>query len=146
MPQTIGLSSVGELFAKLARDADLLDVEVSSDHLFNFVVTGYPMIDWVKKDPSVPASAKAANEVNLLYGDPGLKVCGDLATACKHFSLTQRVPDSSRLCFMRRVGDYTRSSRQSFRRTPASPDGPLTCSEERPHTPLLRVLGSSCSI
>jgi hypothetical protein len=92
MALTFGLSSVGDLFAKLRRDADLLDTEVTSDRLFNFVVTGYSMIDWVKNDPSVPASAKTANEVNLLYVDAWLKVCGDLATACKHFSFTQRVP------------------------------------------------------
>jgi hypothetical protein len=92
MPLTFGLSSVRELFAKLERDADLLDAEVTSDRLFNFVVTGYSMIDWVRNDPSVPASAKAVYEVDLLHIDPWLKVCGDLATACKHFSFTQRVP------------------------------------------------------
>jgi hypothetical protein len=92
MPLTFGLSSVRELFAKLKRDANLLDAEVTSDRLFNFVVTGYSMIDWVRNDPSVPASAKAENEVNLLRVDPWLKVCGDLATACKHFSFTRRVP------------------------------------------------------
>jgi hypothetical protein len=50
------------------------------------------MIDWVKKDPTVPASAKAAHVVQALYSDRWLKVCGDLATSCKHFSLTLRNP------------------------------------------------------
>jgi len=63
--------------------------------MFNFVVTGYSMIDWVKNDPSVPATAKAASVVQGLYKDKWLKVCGDLATASKHFTFTSRVPITS---------------------------------------------------
>jgi hypothetical protein len=93
MALTFGLISIRDLFAKLKRDASLLDEEVTSDRFFNFVVTGYSMIDWVKNDPSVPSSAKAA--CVALYGDSSLKVCGDLATGCKHFTLTQRTPITS---------------------------------------------------
>jgi hypothetical protein len=92
MSLTFGLSSARDLFAKLQRDAVALDEEVTSDRLFNFVVTGYSMIDWIKNDPSVPVSAKAAAVVQGLYTDRWLKVCGDLATASKHFALTNRVP------------------------------------------------------
>jgi hypothetical protein len=92
MPLTFGLTSLSDLFAKLQRDAEALDVEVTSDRLFNFVVTGYSMIDWVKNDPTVPASAKVSTVVDALYKDKWLKVCGDLATAVKHFSLTTRKP------------------------------------------------------
>ena len=90
MSLTYGLSTAKELLEKLQRDAALLDEEVTSDRFFNFVVTGYSLIDWVKNDPAVPAAAKAA--VSSLYSDPWLKVCGDLATASKHFVLTTRVP------------------------------------------------------
>jgi hypothetical protein len=90
MPLTYGLQTAKELLEKLRRDAALLDEEVSSDRFFNFVVTGYSLIDWIKNDPAVPAAAKAA--VSPLYSDPWLKVCGDLATASKHFILTTRVP------------------------------------------------------
>jgi hypothetical protein len=92
MALTFGLTSLSDLFAKLKRDAEALDEEVTSDRLFNFVVTGYSMIDWVKNDPSVPAPAKASAVVDGLYQDKWLKVCGDLATAVKHFSLTTRKP------------------------------------------------------
>jgi len=92
MPLTFGITSLSDLFAKLKRDAKALDEEVTSDLLFNFVVTGYSMIDWVKNDPTVPASAKVQMEVDALYKDKWLKVCGDLATAVKHFSLTSRKP------------------------------------------------------
>jgi len=90
MPLTYGLISAKDLLAKLRRDAELLDAEVTSDRFFNFVVTGYSLIDWIKNDPSVPSSAKAA--VPSLYADRWLKVCGDLAIASKHFTLTIRVP------------------------------------------------------
>jgi len=90
MSLTYGLSTVKELFAKLERDSELLDEEVTSDRMFNFVVTGYSIIDWIKNDPSVPQSAKDQNQIQSLYNNQWLKVCGDLATASKHFTLTHR--------------------------------------------------------
>lgn len=92
MTLTFGFASTRDLFEKLKRDADALDEEVTSDRLFNFVVTGYSLIDWIKNDPTVPASAKARASLQGLYSDRWLKVCGDLATASKHFTLTSRKP------------------------------------------------------
>ena len=91
MSLTFGLSSFRDLLAKLERDAQKLkSEEVNSDYFFNFVVTGYSLIDWVKHDPTVPASAKQS--VQTLYADRWIKICGDLANASKHFSLTSRTP------------------------------------------------------
>jgi hypothetical protein len=90
MTLTYGLSSVRDLFAKLQRDAALLDEEVTSDRFFNFVVTGYSMIDWVQNDPSLPPAANTAAVVQELRHDQWLKVCGDLANASKHFTLDIR--------------------------------------------------------
>lgn len=53
------------------------------------------MIDWVKNDPSVSSAAKVPAIVESLYNDHWLKVCGDLATASKHFTLTKRTPITS---------------------------------------------------
>ncbi len=92
MTLTFGLESARDLFAKLQRDADALDEQVTSDRLFNFVVTGYSLIDWIENDPTVPASAKALSSVQRLRSDRWLKVCGDLATASKHFKMTRRKP------------------------------------------------------
>jgi hypothetical protein len=55
---TYGLLSARSLYEKLQRDAEALKEEVNSDRFFNFVVTGYSLIDWVKKDPSVPQTAQ----------------------------------------------------------------------------------------
>lgn len=90
MALTFGLSSIRDLFAKLQRDAHALEEEVTSDRFFNFVVTGYSMIDWVENDPSVPFAAKDGAVVDGLRNDQWLKICGDLANACKHFTLNRR--------------------------------------------------------
>jgi hypothetical protein len=90
MGLTAGLNSAKDLLMKLERDAKLLDEEVTSDRFFNFVVTGYSLIDWVKNDPVVPANAKTTAE--SLRRDTWLKICGDIATASKHFTLTRRKP------------------------------------------------------
>jgi hypothetical protein len=90
MSLTFGLRSARDLFDKLGRDAALLDAQVTGDRFFNFVVTGYSLIDWVKKDNSIPTVARSA--VQSLYTDPSIQICGDLATACKHFELTKRRP------------------------------------------------------
>jgi hypothetical protein len=90
MSLTFDLSSVRDLFAKLQRDAAALEEEVTSDRLFNFVVTGYSLINWVEHDPTVPPAAKADPVVRALHDDQWLKVCGDLATACKHFKVDRR--------------------------------------------------------
>lgn len=90
MSLTYGLATAKDLLEKLERDAALLDEEVTSDRFFNFVVTGYSLIDWVKNDPSVPSAARTA--VSSLYSDPWLQVCGDIANASKHFVLKKRTP------------------------------------------------------
>jgi hypothetical protein len=87
---TFGITTTRELYEKLKRDSSALQEEVSSDRFFNFVVTGYSMIDWVKNDPNVPTTAKELQVIDSLYQDPWLKVCGDLAIAVKHFKLTTR--------------------------------------------------------
>lgn len=95
MSITYGLTSVRDLLAKLKRDAEILEVEVTSDGFFNFVITGYSMIDWVKNDPSLLPSAKDQASLNSLRIDPFIRVCGDIANASKHFILTTRVPVTS---------------------------------------------------
>jgi hypothetical protein len=90
MVLSFGFSGIKDLFLKLEREATALNEEVTRDRFFNFVVTGYSLIDWIKNDPSVPSSAKNKQVIERLYNDRWLKICGDLATACKHFKLSKR--------------------------------------------------------
>lgn len=92
MNLTPGLTSAVDLFHKLQRDVGRLNNEITSDDLFNFVITGYSLIDWVKHDTSLPAFARTSDEIDRLHKEPWLKVCGDLATASKHYTLTRRKP------------------------------------------------------
>ena len=88
MALTYGLLSARSLYEKLQRDAKALEEEVNSDRFFNFVVTGYSLIDWVEKDPSVPQTAQTA--VKDIRGNQWIKTCGDIAIASKHFTVTRR--------------------------------------------------------
>ena len=88
MALTYGLLSARSLYEKLQRDAEALEKEVNSDRFFNFVVTGYSLIDWVKEDPSVPQTVQTA--VKDIYHDPLIKRCGDIAIASKHFTVKYR--------------------------------------------------------
>lgn len=90
MSLTFGLKTPRDLLGKLRRDAYLLDQEVNSDRFFNFVVTGYSLLDWVKKLPTTDAVAKKA--VEALYTNQWIAICGDLANSVKHFTLKTRVP------------------------------------------------------
>jgi hypothetical protein len=94
---TPGFTSALDLFRKLQRDVARLNNEVTDDGFFNLVITGYSLIDWVKNDPSLPASARTKAAINSLHTEPWLRVCGDLANASKHFALTRRQPVSTQV-------------------------------------------------
>lgn len=84
----IPLTTPHDLFEKLKRDAALLvGDEVTTDRFFNFVITGYSLVDWVKADPAFCSISQED-----FYKNKWLKICGDLATASKHFQLTRRRP------------------------------------------------------
>ena len=68
----------------------MLDELVTSDRFFNFVVTAYSLVDWVKNYRLTPVAALTA--IPNLYTDQWIKVCGDIANASKHFTLSRRVP------------------------------------------------------
>jgi hypothetical protein len=88
VPLPLPLANAHDLFGKLKRDAHLLvDDEVTTDRFFNFVITGYSLIDWVKNDP-----AYATRSTSSLGSNQWLRICGDLAIASKHFRLHKRKP------------------------------------------------------
>ncbi|MGH8655770.1 MAG: hypothetical protein ACREYE_27935 [Gammaproteobacteria bacterium] len=80
-----GLQSSKDLFGKLEADAVLIENEVTSYKLFDFVVTAYHFYEWIEKDRSVPASAKS--DIANVRQDQNIAICRDLANATKHFEL-----------------------------------------------------------
>ncbi|MGL4501839.1 MAG: hypothetical protein ACRCU2_22410 [Planktothrix sp.] len=88
MNLTYGLNNARDLLKKLERDANKLEDEVTSDNMFNFIVTAYHIKDWIKNDDNntqdirdkardLPASEKIINR------------CQDIANASKHFTLNR---------------------------------------------------------
>ena len=82
---TYGFESARDMLEKLRREHRRLESEVTSDNLFNFVATGYHLLEWVEKDPQVPASAKT-NLLAVRHAS-SIATCRDLTNASKHFSL-----------------------------------------------------------
>ena|SRR2546426_11520060 len=91
------LKTAADLLGKVKRDAALLDQEITSDRFFNFVVTAYSLIDWIRHDPTVPASAKTPSTIASIRNNPWLLLCGDAATGAKHFKLTTRAPTADKV-------------------------------------------------
>jgi hypothetical protein len=90
MTLTYSLQTASDLYAKLKRDAVALDERVTGDGLFNLVVTGYHLAEWIRKDPTAATDIKA--RLGEVQSHLIMRVCGDLANASKHF--VQRGKDS----------------------------------------------------
>lgn len=87
MSLTYGLKTPWDLLRKLEREHTRLMREVSSDNFFNFTVTAYHLIDWVKNDPTTPQAA--IDGLSMLYSSTYLATCRDIANASKHFALNK---------------------------------------------------------
>ena len=90
MTLTPGFSCALDLFKKLKRDRARIDLELSPDVFFDFVVTAWSVFDWVKEDKSLPTEARREVTSGILYKNRILKTCGDLANSSKHFHLDHR--------------------------------------------------------
>jgi hypothetical protein len=83
-------SGPAAILAKARRDRDALKDAVASDHedrvrdeLFDFSVTAYHVLDWVKANhPNLEREVYA-----LLNSTPSLQACRDIANAHKHAAL-----------------------------------------------------------
>jgi hypothetical protein len=80
---TYSLRTAQDLYDKLKRDADSLDVVMSGDCVFNFVVTGYHLREWIAKDRTVDPDIKI--RLDQASTHRWLLICADLANASKHF-------------------------------------------------------------
>ncbi len=80
-----GLEAAGDLLMKLRLEHALLAGESTPYDVFNVVVTAYHLVDWVAKDPSVPAAAKA--DIASIRDHKYISICQDLANSNKHFEI-----------------------------------------------------------
>ena len=74
------------LYEKLIRDYEQLDITVSGDNLFNFVSTAYHLLEWTKNHP-VPATEILNRFMKRVADDKNIKICRDIASSDKTFVL-----------------------------------------------------------
>jgi hypothetical protein len=89
-----GLNRPEELLDKLERDFERLQDDMGQQAMlytaFDFFVTAYTLVDWVKKHKSLTQA-----QVDALYQEMLIKICADLANGSKHFQLTNPPPKTS---------------------------------------------------
>ena len=79
------IRSPRDLLEKAKRDYARMKTETSTDTIFNFFVTTYHVVDYVKALGTVPPSA-----IDKFYDDPDFKMCQFLCNKGKHITLRQR--------------------------------------------------------
>lgn len=85
MTLRFGLQSSKDLLQKIIAEGEMLEKEITSYTLFNFVTSAYHLCEWIEKDQSVPEAAKQA--VTTVKTAQSIRICRDLTNATKHFNL-----------------------------------------------------------
>src|SRR2546425_10092210 len=91
MALTAGLKTPRDMLAKLHTEHSRLKTTVTSGDLMNFAITGYHLIEWIKKNPSTAATVKS--DLEAMYRNPDIGVCRDIANESKHFALKNDYED-----------------------------------------------------
>ncbi len=91
MALTAGLKTPRDMLAKLHTEHSRLKTTVTSGDLMNFAITGYHLIEWIKKNPSTAATVKS--DLEAMYRNPDIGVCRDIANESKHFALKNHYED-----------------------------------------------------
>ncbi|MCF8267597.1 MAG: hypothetical protein K9I69_05895 [Ignavibacteriales bacterium] len=72
------------LYEKLIRDSEKLDIIINGDNIYNFISTAYHLKDWVKNSP-IMSSVNAKRFAGKIANDKNIKTCGDILTFKKGF-------------------------------------------------------------
>ena len=86
MAQTYVFHTPRNLYEKLQRDSEKLDVVFDGDYLFNFISTAHHLQDWIKKSP-LKASTTIKRFLKRLGDDNNLRICSDIVSANSHFQV-----------------------------------------------------------
>lgn len=74
------------IFEKLIRDYEQLDIRVSGDNFFNFISTAYHLQHWIKHSP-VNDTEQGKRLTKKAAKDPCTKLCKDIALAEKQYKI-----------------------------------------------------------
>lgn len=78
------------VYDKLVRDYEHLDMVVSGDTFFNFVSTAYFLLEWLK---NAQQNETLSRFVKRLAKDPNIKICKDILTFKVTYSITIDDPE-----------------------------------------------------
>jgi hypothetical protein len=80
------------IFEKLIRDYEQLDMVVNGDNMFNFVSTAFHMQEWIKSSPIYETEA-VKRLVRKASHDKYLKICNDIICAKTYYKVEIDDPD-----------------------------------------------------
>ena len=86
MPESYIFQTPRNLYEKLCRDSEKLDVVIDADHLFNFISTAHHLQDWIKNSP-LNSSTTIKRFLKRLNGEDNIKICKDIVKADSHFEI-----------------------------------------------------------
>ena len=76
------IASPRDLLEKAKRDYEKMKADTSTDTIFNFFVTAYHVLDYVRISGTVPQA-----DIDQLYVDPDFRMCQFLCNKGKHIQL-----------------------------------------------------------
>ncbi len=74
------------IFEKLVRDYEQLDMLVNGDNIFNFVSTAFHMQEWIKRSP-IYNTESVKRLVRKASHDKYIKLCSDIVCAKIHYKV-----------------------------------------------------------
>ena len=91
MKITHEFSTPRNIFEKLIRDYEQLDIRVNGDNVFNFVSTAHHMQEWIKKAP-MHATQQGKRLVAKATSKSCIKLCKEMVTAKKTYKVVINDP------------------------------------------------------
>jgi hypothetical protein len=79
------LGSPRDMLEKAKRDLEVMKSQLNTDSLFNFFVTAYHVMDYVKASGTV-----GQKEINGMFADPDFELCNFLCNKGKHIQLRKK--------------------------------------------------------
>ncbi len=86
MKITHEFSTPRNIFEKLIRDYEQLDIRVNGDNVFNFVSTAFHLQEWVKRAP-IHSTQRGKRLITKASGENCIKLCKDIITAKKTYKV-----------------------------------------------------------
>jgi hypothetical protein len=83
------LGTPRDMYRKAERELERMKSALNTDTIFNFFVTAYHIMDYVKRQGTVSSAA-----IDSMYDDDDFKMCNFICNKGKHLVLTKNDPDT----------------------------------------------------